>query len=164
MSKDVFKPGFAVLAVTTAVLYLVAASGAHADDMDENLIVTFSQRKDVFTRAIKAVRGETASLADAAALRRQRRWLPPAPDIELYLGLGQFGRIARGILNRAGRLVPWAKAMALNLDKSTRPVALGIEVDGGGIESGLVIPPEVLAVVIDRVMDQMSKFRLGGGR
>jgi hypothetical protein len=117
--------------------------------VEDGLILTFSQRPDVYAAAIKA-RREGPSLADDPVLAEMRTWLPPDCDFEMYVALGQFSRMINqfaGVFGLGAGTIP-------EIDPATHPIALAADHQNGTIETGLVIPADVLALIFDTLAER----------
>ncbi|MBL9120700.1 MAG: hypothetical protein JNL80_12395 [Phycisphaerae bacterium] len=127
----------------------------------DGVTMTFSQRADVLDRATKTASG-APSLSGDPVIGAYREWLIDRPDkgradVELYIGVGQFGKLFKQVLT----LVPGGDQMqAPDIPTSVEPVAFALEVDSGAIESATVIPSGVLGVAFDGVKSQV----MGGQR
>ena len=119
------------------------------------MIVTFSQRPDVFARVLQ-IGGEARALNENAMVRSIRTWLPPDADLEVFIGVGEIGRLLGQLANNpllSGLEIP-------QIDPRTRPVAFGMSVQDGRIETAVVIPADVLTLFIDLGLTQA--FRADG--
>jgi hypothetical protein len=114
--------------------------------------MTFSQRADVLDRAMKigVSPGDAGrSLADDRTLAAYRPWLIEGADVEGFVGVGQFGKL----LQQLAGMVPGGEGIRLpEIATSIEPIALAAEIDGGSVETALVLPSGVLALFIDAAM------------
>jgi len=117
--------------------------------VDSGLILTFSQRPDVFAAAVKAQR-EGQSLAEDAVLVQMRTWLPPDSDFELFVGMGQFSKM----ISQFASVFGVAAGTIPEIDPATKPIAMAADLQDGLIETGLVIPSDVLAIIFDNLVEQ----------
>ena len=113
------------------------------------VVVTFSQRPDVFTRAMAAgVAGGDAALASDATLQSIEEWLPPKRDAEIFLGVGRLAMLATSIMSGVGNVFgAEAGAAAPSIptpDPSMEPLALSLGLGDGRIDGVLVVPTGVL--------------------
>jgi hypothetical protein len=108
----------------------------------DGLVVTFSQRPDVYGRALEAAEGRV-SLARNATVQSLEEWLPAARDIEAMVGVAQLVRLASQI---AASFVDEAqvKSMLPEIDADAEPVAVGIDIDAGRVRAVTVIPAAVI--------------------
>ena len=84
-------------------------------------VMTFSRRPDVLARAVEAGVGTPGLDADPT-LTSMRSWLPANPDVEMFIDVGQLGRLARQVAS----LVPGADGMVPEL----LPVSPAVAVSG----------------------------------
>jgi hypothetical protein len=116
------------------------------------VVMTFSQRPDVWSRASAAADRDGATIADGAMLKSMRSWLIEKPDVEFLLGVGTFGKLVAQL----ARTVPmFDPAMMPTIPEGTPPVAFDLAIDKATIETATVIPTGVIALVFDRVMEQV---------
>ena len=122
----------------------------------DSVVMTFSQRPDVWERALAAAGRDGATLADNGTLKSMRSWLIERPDVEILLGVGTFGKL----IEQMARTVPMIDpGMFPNIPQGTPPVAFDCAIDEGSMETATVIPTGVLALVMDQVMNQMMAPR-----
>lgn len=123
--------------------------------MQGGVMMTFSQRADVLERATKTASG-APSLAADPVIGAYREWLIDRPelgraDVELYIGVGQFGKLFQQVLT----MVPGGdKAPVPQIPTSVEPIALALEVDKGTIETAAVLPSGVLGLMADGLKAQ----------
>ncbi|MGI9013903.1 MAG: hypothetical protein ACR2GY_06585 [Phycisphaerales bacterium] len=147
-----FPPDDATSQMIQAILFGRRGLNGFAGQTDGGVVITFSQRPDVFTRAVNAARGED-TLNHNVIITQMRNWLPPSSDIEIFIGIGQIGKL----MNQLAGAFPIIPADALpRIDADTRPIGMGLEVSDGILEGGMVIPADVLTLVLDGVMQQIS--------
>jgi len=110
----------------------------------DGVVVTFSQRPDVFTRAVEASQG-SKTLAGDATVQSIEEWLPAQRDVELMIGLGQLVALGRQI---ASSFVSeeQIKATVPEVDKGAEPVAVTVDVGEGRVRSVVVLPAAVLKI------------------
>ena len=110
----------------------------------DGVVVTFSQRPDVFTRAVEASQG-SKTLAGDATVQSIEEWLPAQRDVELMIGLGQLVALGRQI---ASSFVSeeQIKATVPEVDKGAEPVAVTVDVGEGRVRSVVVVPAAVLKI------------------
>jgi len=105
---------------------------------DDGLVVTFSQRPDVYARALEAAAGANA-LAGDDTVRSIEEWLPAQRDVELLVGVGPLlslsGQIASSFVDEAT-----VKAMLPPIESDAAPVAIAAEI-GAGRAAVVVVPP-----------------------
>ena len=118
------------------------------------VVMTFSQRPDVWNRALAAAGGGGNSLADNQTLQAMRSWLLPSPDIEVLLGVGTFGKLAKQLT----RTLPMVQEdMIPDIPEGTPPVAFDVVIGDGLMETATVVPTGVIALVFDQVMEQATR-------
>lgn len=110
----------------------------------DGVVVTFSQRPDVFARAVEASQG-SKTLAGDATVQSIEEWLPAQRDVELMIGLGQLVALGRQI---ASSFVSeeQIKATVPEVDKGAEPVAVTVDVGEGRVRSVVVLPAAVLKI------------------
>lgn len=118
----------------------------------DSVVMTFSQRPDVWSRALAAAGRDGATLADGAMLKSMRSWLIEKPDFELLLGVGTFGKLAAQLARTVPMIDP---SMMPSIPEGLPPVAFDLDIDKGSIETATVIPTGIIALVYDQVMEQM---------
>jgi hypothetical protein len=108
----------------------------------DGVVVTFSQRPDVFARAIEASQGSKA-LASDATVQSIEEWLPAQRDLELMVGVGQLVTLGRQI---ASSFVSeeQLKQTLPEVDKGAEPVAVSVDVGEGRVRGVVVVPAAVI--------------------
>jgi len=114
------------------------------------LIVTYSQRLDVLTRATDAQAGRGATLADDAVVKSMMQWMVAKPDVVGFLGVGQLFKAARQIAGSFGGGADMLPAVPSRAE----PIGMAIDVRDGRIEGAVVVPTVVLAAMVEFVADQ----------
>ncbi|MGA1393822.1 MAG: hypothetical protein ACO38W_11775, partial [Phycisphaerales bacterium] len=113
-------------------------------------VLTFSQRPDVLGRAIEAAAGGGGGLDRDGAVRALRRWLPTGAQAVGFLGVGQFGKL----LKQVARMVPGGGEAALpDIPANIEPVAFGLTVRPGSVETSLVLPAGVIGLGYDQILE-----------
>ncbi len=117
-------------------------------------VLTFSQRPDVLGRAIEAASGGGPGLDRDGAVRALRRWLPTGAQAVGFIGIGQFGKL----LKQVARMVPGGGEAALpDIPANIEPVAFGLTVRPGSVETSLVLPAGVLGLGYDQILDSVMR-------
>lgn len=119
------------------------------------LIVTFSQRPDVLTRAIASVEGG-ASLADDVVIKAMDPWLIEQPHVAGYLAVGQVVRAARQLtelFGGGGDMIP-------EIPARTEPIGGALRFQSGTIEMAAIVPTGTVAFLYDNA----RRSALGGAR
>lgn len=126
-------------------------------------VMTFSRRPDVLARAVEA--GVTAPGLDSdPTLTSMRSWLPTNPDVEMFIDVGQLGRLARQVAS----LVPGADGMVPELPTDMPPIGFGLAFGRAGeearLEWAMVVPSEVVGLAVGNAISQaMGDVRGEGG-
>ena len=110
----------------------------------EGLVVTFSQRPDVLTRAVEASQGSKV-LAGDATVQSIEEWLPAQRDVEIMIGVGQLVALGRQIASSFMSEQQIAQSVP-DVDRNAEPVAVSIDVDQGRVRSAVVLPAAVLKI------------------
>jgi len=114
------------------------------------LVVTYSQRPDVLTRATDAQAGRGATLADDAVVKSMMQWMVAKPDVVGFLGLGQLLKAARQIAGSFGG----GTDMLPPVPSRAEPIGVALDVRGGRIEGAVVVPTAVLAAMAEYAADR----------
>ena len=118
----------------------------------DGLLVTFSQRPDVLTRATDAQAGRGATLADDAVVKSMMQWMVAKPDVVGFLGVGQLFKAVRQIAGSFGG----GADMLPPVPSRAEPIGVALDVRGGRIEGAVVVPTAVLAAMAEYAADQGS--------
>jgi len=110
----------------------------------DGVTVTFSQRPDVFTRAVEASQGSKV-LAGDATVQSIEEWLPAQRDIEAMIGVGQVIGLARQIA-KSFVSEEQLDATLPDVDKGAEPVAITVDVAEGRVRGVIVVPAAVLKI------------------
>lgn len=117
------------------------------------LIITFSQRPDVLTRALAAVEGGS-SLGEDVVIKAMDPWLVERPQVVGYLAVGQVVRAARQLAEMfggAGDMIP-------EIPAKTEPIGGALRFGGGTIEMAAIVPTGTVAFLYDNA----RRSALGG--
>ena len=121
-------------------------------------MVTFSQRPDVYGRAVEAAAGTnsaTKSLAGDETVKSIEAWLPEQRDIELMIGLGPLvnmvGQVASSFVSEEQ-----VKSMMPQIAKDAAPIALAVELGQGRVATVLVLPADVLKAIAQAAAQQRA--------
>ena len=126
-------------------------------------VMTFSRRPDVLARASEA--GVSApGLDEDPVLTSMRSWLPTDPDVEMFIDVGQLGRLARQVAS----LVPGADGVVPELPTDMPPIGFGLSfgpvADAAHLEWAMVLPSEVVGIAVGSVISEaMGNLRGEGG-
>lgn len=126
----------------------------------DGVVVTFSQRPDVFARAVEASQG-SKTLAGDATVQSIEEWLPKQRDVEVMIGLGQLVGLGRQI---ASSFVSEEQldATVPPVDKGAEPVALSVDIAEGRVRSVVVVPSAVLKIFSSFGTRAMSRTAVPG--
>lgn len=117
------------------------------------LIITFSQRPDVLTRALAAVEGGSG-LGDDVVIKAMDPWLVERPQLVGYLAVGQLVRAARQLTEMfggGGDMIP-------EIPARTEPIGGALRFGGGTIEMAAIVPTGTVAFLYDNA----RRSALGG--
>ena len=94
-------------------------------------------------------------LSSDPVLVSMQSWLPPNPDFEMFIDVGQLGKLARQI----AALFPGGSEMIPALPRSMPPIGVGVAfglVDQkASLEWAVVVPSEVVGVAVGNAIEQM---------
>ncbi len=121
------------------------------------VIITFSQRPDVFGRAMAAVAGGE-SLKDESVIVAMRPWLVPGAQIEAFVSVGQILKVARQMAEAFGA----GEISIPKIPARSAPIALALRSDAQSLEAAVMIPTAVLAAGYDQMMSSFLQGRSGG--
>ncbi|MEY4119073.1 MAG: hypothetical protein RLZZ116_2401 [Planctomycetota bacterium] len=109
---------------------------------DDGVVVTFSQRPDVYSRALEGAAG-TKSLAQDDTVTSIEEWLPAERDVELMIGVGQLANLV-GQIAASFTSEEQAKSMLPPIPRDANPLAVAIEIGDGRARVVTVVPADVL--------------------
>lgn len=145
----------AIWSIARSVLF--GARGVHGltGKVDDAVVMTFSQRPDVWRRAIEAARARGADgrapgtsgndrLGDGDAIIAMREFGLATVDIEGVLGMAQLARVAKQV----AAMIPGGGEIP-SLDFGVEPIYAAVDVDGHEVHGAVVIPSGVVGVLID---------------
>jgi hypothetical protein len=156
-SKDANPVDLSMTRMITQAIYGSRGLVGFVKRGSDGVTMTFSQRVDVLERSTKTTSGG-ASLAKDPTIAAYREWLIDRPevgraDVEVYIGVGQFGKLFQQVLT----LVPGGdQIQAPQIPTSVEPVAMAMEVDSGTVETAIVIPSGVFALAFDQIRAQLT--------
>ncbi|MDA1008667.1 MAG: hypothetical protein O2800_06650 [Planctomycetota bacterium] len=122
---------------------------AHTD----SLVVTFSQRPDVFGRAKKAVLAEGEALADDAVVRALANMAALDADLVAVIGIGPLARVVKQVSSAFG--APAESGPLGQVSTKTEPLYFALELQDGRAEAALIIPSSVLALGLQYAVTAM---------
>lgn len=118
------------------------------------VVMTFSQRPDVYTRAVNAAGGGTG-LADDDTVRSIEEWLPAQRDLEVMVGVGPLvslvGQIASSFVGEEQ-----VKAALPAIARDANPIAVAVEIGQGRASVVTVLPADVIKAMADAGARQRS--------
>ena len=120
-----------------------------------SVIVTFSQRPDVFARALAAANGGE-SLKDESVLVSMRPWLIPGAQCELFISAGQILKVVRQLASTFGM----GEMKLPTIASKSAPIACALRIDPQAAELAVMIPTATLAAGYDQMLNSF----LGGPR
>ena len=112
---------------------------------DGALVVTYSQRPDVLTRATEAQAGRGATLADDAVVKSMLQWMVAQPDVVGFIGIGQLMKAARQVAGSFGG----GADMLPPVPSRAEPIGVAFDVRTGRIEGAIVVPTAVLSAMAE---------------
>lgn len=120
----------------------------------DGVVVTFSQRPDVFGRALSAATGG-GSLAGDEVVTSIEEWLPASRDVEAMVSIGRLVGLAKQI---AGSFVSKEQLATMfpPVDADAEPIAFALDVGGGRARTAFVVPARVLAIAASAGMRARS--------
>jgi hypothetical protein len=138
-----------VAAQRMAAQALLGPRGLHgfAKVTPTSLVITFSQRPDVFGRAVAAA-GASESLSDDAVIKSMESRLLPGAQVEAYLSVGQLLKAIRQLADMFGG----AGGALPNISSKAPPVAWAFRAAPREASMALVVPTPVLSAAIDQVL------------
>jgi hypothetical protein len=144
----------ALMRMFLQLLYGTRGVNGFMDVSGDSVVLTLSQRPDVWKRAREAAAGEGDSIGSGATIRSMRSWLLADPDFEVLIGVGTFGTLFKQL----ARAVP-----LLNIDlipdipKGLPPIAFDLSLQDGTIDTATVLPTGTLALVYDQIIEQLTQ-------
>jgi hypothetical protein len=118
----------------------------------DGVVITFSQRPDVYARAMEAAAG-AKTLAKDDTVASIEEWLPAARDVEVMLGLGQLtnlvGQIASSFMGEEE-----VRAALPKVPADTEPIAFALDLEGGRTRAAVVVPAAVLKLAARTGLDR----------
>jgi hypothetical protein len=134
------------------MLFGRAGARGFVRQIDQGLIITFSQRPAVLQAALAAASAAPEAPGGVAAMpavRSMREWLPRQSDIEVFLGMGQIAELATQLAATFGGA---GVGPLPQLAPTLPPIAFGAAVQDHRIETATIIPAGVLAVLLDEAL------------
>ena len=127
--------------------FIVGSRGLNglAKQLGDGVVLTFSQRPDVYSRALEAASG-TKSLAGDDTVQSIEAWMPASRDVEAMVGIGRIVQLGTQI---ASSFVSEAqlKSMIPEIEADAPPIGASIELGGGRVRSVFVVPVQVIKMM-----------------
>ncbi|MSR33867.1 MAG: hypothetical protein EXS12_03580 [Phycisphaerales bacterium] len=117
----------------------------------DGVLVTFSQRPDVFQKAASTATG-TSSLETDAIMTALRGWMMPKPDALAFVGVGSLLNVVR----QAANMFPIGGFEIPDAPPDLEPIAFALSVDSAKIETSTMIPTNVIGVVVAGYADRQE--------
>ena len=151
--------GAAFQQIFLQLLYGSRGLNGFAGVASDAMIMTFSQRPDVWGRALEAADSKGDLLSENSTLTAMRPWLLPSPDVEILIGVGSFGKLLKQ-LSRAMPVNVFDPADLPVIPEGLPPIAIDMSTGTATFETATVVPTGVVALVYDQavkwVTSQMS--------
>jgi hypothetical protein len=147
--------GAAFQQIFLQLLYGSRGLNGFAGVESDAMVMTFSQRPDVWGRALQAADSKGDLLSENSTLSAMRPWLLDSPDVEILVGIGSFGKL----LKQLSRAMPISVFDAADLPvfpEGLPPIAIDITTGSASVESATVVPTGVLALVYDQAVKWMT--------
>ena len=119
------------------------------------MVMTFSQRPDVWGRALEAADSKGDLLSENSTLSAMRPWLLPSPDVEILIGVGSFGKLLKQ-LSRAMPVNVFDPADLPEIPEGLPPIAIDMSTGTATFETATVVPTGVVALVYDQAVKWMT--------
>jgi hypothetical protein len=119
----------------------------------DSVVMTFSQRPAVLRSALDVAGNPDSALSSSTVLKSMQSWLPATRDVQVYIGVAELMQLAQHVADAfgAGSQVQLAPANA-NLP----PVAIAADIIDRGVETAMIVPSGVLALLIDQAMEHLK--------
>lgn len=127
----------------------------------DGLALTFSQRPDVFARAVEASQGSKALSGDPT-VQSIEEWLPAQRDVEVMVGIGQLAGLGRQIASSFVSEEQLRQSFP-EVDKGAEPLALTLDVGEGRVRTALVVPASILKIAASLRPRGAPPAAAGGG-
>jgi hypothetical protein len=147
--------GAAFQQIFLQLLYGSRGLNGFAGVESDAMVMTFSQRPDVWGRALEAAASKGEVLSENSTLTAMRPLLLESPDVEILIGIGSFGKLLKQ-LSRAMPISVFDPAELPEIPEGLPPIAIDITTGAASVESATVIPTGVLALVYDQAVKWMT--------
>lgn len=146
------RPGIDIERLAKQFIFGSRGINGLAKATSDGVVITFSQRPDVYARAMEAAAG-SKSLANDATVTSIEEWLPAGRDVEVMLGLGQLtnlvGQIASSFMGEEE-----VRAALPKVPADTEPIAFALDLEGGRTRAAVVVPAAVLKLAAKAGLDR----------
>ncbi len=155
--------GAAFQQILLQLLYGSRGLNGFAGVASDAMVMTFSQRPDVWGRALEAADSKGALLSENPTLAAMRPWLLESPDVEILVGVGSFGKLLKQ-LSRAMPISVFDPADLPDFPEGLPPIAIDFTTGTASVESATVVPTGVVALIYDQAVKWMtSQMAPGSG-
>lgn len=139
----------AIQRMTTQFVFGSRGLAGFAGTEKDAFILTFSQRPDVWNRALESAGGTSSDLGKDPVLTSMRSWLMEDPDIEFAIGFGTFGKL----LGQLARAFPMVEPDQIpQIPEGTPPVVVDLGYRNHVAEMAVVVPTGVIALGVEQAM------------
>ena len=135
--------------IARSLIYGPKGPNGFVKTFPDGVFVTFSQRPDVIEKAANCATG-TSSLESDAVLTALRGWMMPKPDALAFVGVGSLLNVVR----QAANAFPMGIMEIPDAPPDLEPIAFGLSVNGGHIETSTMVPTNVIGVVVTAYADR----------
>ena len=140
--------------IVRSLIYGPKGPNGFVKTFPDGLYVTFSQRPDVLEKATNCATGAN-SLEGDAVLRALRGWMMPRPDALAFVGVGSLLNVVR----QAASAFPMGIMEIPDAPPDLEPIAFGLSVNGGHIETSTMVPTNVIGVAVTAYADRKDAQR-----
>jgi hypothetical protein len=148
--------------IALQLLYGSRGLSGFAGVRGDALVMTLSQRPDVWNRALAAAGEDGGTIGDSPVLKSMRSWLIEKPDLELLIGMGSLTKLMQQ-LSRAIQIGIFDPDMIPEIPQNTPPVVFDLSIDGGLLETATVLPTAVIALGYDQILRQLTEGFMAPG-
>ena len=120
-----------------------------AKQIPDGLVLTFSQRPDVFQHALDAASGGEGLSSDSV-ITAMRGWMLKDSDVEAFIDIGRIGKL----VNQIAKIIPGASQMTMPIPESMPPIGFSMSVGDSRVETATILPSEIIGAGIGMAMRQ----------
>ena len=135
--------------IARSLIYGPKGPNGFVKTFPDGLYVTFSQRPDVMEKSANCATSANALESDAV-LTALRGWMMPKPDALAFVGVGSLLNVVR----QAANAFPMGIMEIPDAPPDLEPIAFGLSVNGGHIETSTMVPTNVIGVVVTAYADR----------